>query len=181
MLNTPCMKWALEGTFARSPVASFASIVQNMERPLRATLLLLALLSASGLSACEKRVVERTPEALAAQRRQLAPPTHDGALDGASLSAVPPLAKGVGHVTSIDNIARTMTIDHDPASGADWPEMRVTLPVKSAHLLEGVGLGDLVEFHVERRAGGPEIAALRIVKAARTGGAASQGVTPARR
>lgn len=154
-----------------------------MERLLRATLLLLALLPASVLSACEKRVVERTPEALAAQRRQLASPTHDGALDGVSLSAVPPLAKGVGHVTSIDNVARTVTIDHDPASGADWPEMRITLPVKSAHLLEGVGLGDLVEFHVERRAGAPEIGALRIVTSAHIGGAAPQGAArnPARR
>lgn len=145
-----------------------------MERLLRAIPLLLALLSAPALSACEKRVVERTPEALAAQRRQLASPSHDGALDAVSLSAVPSPAKGVGHVTAVDNVSRTITIDHDPASAGDWPEMRITLPVKSPHLLEEIGLGDLVEFHVERRAGAPEIAALRIVKVADSSGAASQ-------
>lgn len=89
---------------------------------------LFILLAGFCLSACEKQVVRRTPEGMAAHRRQLAPPEHDGALDGATLSAIPARAKGVGHVTAIDRVARTITIDHDPSPGSDWPAMRLTLP-----------------------------------------------------
>lgn len=128
---------------------------------LRTTLPLFLLLAGYCLSACEERVVRRTPEAMAAHRRQLAPPEHDGALDRATLSAIPAGAKGVGHVTAVDRLARTITIDHDPSPGSDWPAMRLTLPVASPHLLEGVAAGTLVEFHIERRAGVAEIAVLR--------------------
>ncbi|TAL31716.1 MAG: copper-binding protein [Phenylobacterium sp.] len=128
---------------------------------------LFILLAGFCLSACEKQVVRRTPEGMAAHRRQLAPPEHDGALDGATLSAIPARAKGVGHVTAIDRVARTITIDHDPSPGSDWPAMRLTLPVASPHLLEGVAAGALVEFHIERRAGVAEIAVLKPLSMAR--------------
>jgi len=70
-------------------------------------------------------------------------------------------AKGVGHVTAVDRVARTITLDHDPSPGSDWPAVRLTLPVASPHLLEGVAAGTLVEFHIERRAGVAEFAVLR--------------------
>jgi Cu/Ag efflux protein CusF len=135
----------------------------------RTTLPLFIVLAGFCLSACERPVVRRTPEAMAAHRRQLAPPEHDGALEGAALSAMPARAKGVGHVTAVDRVARTITIDHDPAPGSDWPAMRLTLPVASPHLLEGVAAGALVEFHIERRAGVAEIAVLKPLSVARPG------------
>jgi len=127
------------------------------------------LLAGICLSACEKQVVRRTPEGMAAHRRQLAAPEHEGALDGGALSAIPARAKGIGHVTAVDRVARTITIDHDPSPGSDWPAMRLTLPVASPHLLEGVAAGALVEFHIERRAGVAEIAVLRPVSLTRPG------------
>ena len=129
--------------------------------PVRRNLPLFFLLAGTFLASCDRQVVRRTPEAMAAHRRQLASPEHGRALEGASLSAIPARAKGVGHVTAVDRTARTITIDHDPSPGSDWPAMRVTLPVGSPHLLEGVEAGDLVEFHIDSRAGAAEISALR--------------------
>lgn len=128
---------------------------------MRTILPLFILLAGFCLSACERQVVRRTPEGMAAHRRQLATPEHDGALDGTALSGIPAGAKGVGHVTAVDRVARTITLDHDPSPGSDWPAMRLTLPVASPHLLEGVAAGTLVEFHIERRAGVAEFAVLR--------------------
>lgn len=113
------------------------------------------------LAGCERTVVERTPQALADRARALAKPDHEGAISASALEFARRSSTGVGRVVALDRTQGLITLNHIPASDADWPQMGVALRVRPASLMSGVKVGDQVSFHLEFRGKVPEIVDLQ--------------------
>jgi Cu/Ag efflux protein CusF len=88
-------------------------------------------------------------------------PTTDGASAGGDMSAADPvkMAKGEGTVTDIDKTTGSITIDHGPIPEANWGPM--TMSFKAAPtILEGVKVGDKVEFDLKLKGMEGEVTAI---------------------
>jgi len=82
-----------------------------------------------------------------------------------SMSATPatPAAKsgqGTGMVKAIDAAAHTVTIQHGPIPAVGWPAMTMTFKAKPATLLEGLKVGETVDFSVTTRGMAADITAI---------------------
>jgi Cu/Ag efflux protein CusF len=66
----------------------------------------------------------------------------------------------VGKVTGLDPKLPTIEIDHEDIKGL-MPAMEMEFHVKSKQLLEGIAVGDRVEFTVESGVGGLRVTAIR--------------------
>jgi Cu/Ag efflux protein CusF len=73
---------------------------------------------------------------------------HDMArMDNMAVPAEHKSAKGSGIVTALDAAAGSITLDHGPIPEANWPAMTMAFKAKP-QVLEGVKVGDKVEFDV---------------------------------
>ena len=95
------------------------------------TLTIAALVAVSiGLSGCEQKAEAPTAEA-----------------SRAAVPTVTKSAKASGTVTAIDAAAGSITLDHGAIPAVGWPPMTMRFSAK-ADLLEGIAVGDKVDFDV---------------------------------
>lgn len=113
------------------------------------------------LAACDRPVVERTPEALAQAAHAQSPPSHEGATPASALRLARRSASGTGRISEIDLSKGQVTILHEPGTAPDWPEFGVRFEVRPPSLLRGLKAGDRVSFHLESRGDAPQIVALQ--------------------
>jgi len=59
--------------------------------------------------------------------------------------------KSTGVVKAIDTKADTVTIQHGPIPAVGWPAMTMTFKAKPATLLDGLKVGETVDFDVTTR------------------------------
>ena len=69
-------------------------------------------------------------------------------------------AKGHGTVTAIDKAAGTITLDHGPIPGVDWPAMTMSFKAAPA-VVEKAKVGERVQFDVTVRGRESEVTAIR--------------------
>ncbi len=69
------------------------------------------------------------------------------------------MAKGSGTVTAIDEGAGKITIDHGPITDLQWPAMKMGFASKP-ELLNGVAVGDKIDFDVTVTGNASEVTAL---------------------
>ncbi len=60
------------------------------------------------------------------------------------------MGSGVGVVKAIDPRAGTVTIQHGPIAALGWPAMTMAFKARSAALLEGLAVGQSVNFQIMR-------------------------------
>lgn len=91
-----------------------------------------------------------------------------GALAVATSAAAQPVAErapraasGTGVVTEIDAKEATVTLKHDPIPKLGWPSMTMPFRVTPPSLLNGLKVGDRIEFDTNEGHGLPEITAIR--------------------
>lgn len=75
---------------------------------------------------------------------------HDEAMaKGAHAShaaSVTNLVEATGKVNSVDAVARTINLTHDPIKALGWPKMKMQFTVASGVSLDGIKAGDAVSF-----------------------------------
>lgn len=144
------------------------------QRPLSQCCLLVGLLSVSACGRSDK-LVERTPEAMAAHLRAGELPRHDGPAKPVAIADLPASSVSVGRIVAIDRSGGRLTLQHDPGSPGDWPVLAMIATVKPPSLLDRVKAGDRVQFHLEYRGDTPEVVSLQPygVQAAPTAAAAT--------
>lgn len=129
------------------------------QRRLSQCWLLLGLLSVSACGRNEK-LVERTPEAMAAHLRAGELPRHDGEAKPVAIADLPAGGLSVGRIVAIDRTGGRLTLQHDRGSPGDWPVLTMTAAVRPPSLLDRVKVGDSAQFHLEYRGDTPEVVAL---------------------
>jgi Cu(I)/Ag(I) efflux system protein CusF len=82
--------------------------------------------------------------------------------DHAAAAAVPQSAQGVGVVRAIDTRNNRITIAHEPIPALGWPSMTMAFELHSAHLLQGVAVGNRVNFTLVNHNGQPMVSALAV-------------------
>lgn len=70
-------------------------------------------------------------------------------------------AEGKGVVTAIDLKTGSITIKHEPIASLKWPAMTMTFKAESAALLDGITVGEKVDFELTSHLGKPIITAIR--------------------
>jgi Cu(I)/Ag(I) efflux system protein CusF len=129
------------GISCRRPTRSLRSVLA-MINPTRVLVLLAALLAM--LPACE-------------EQKQVAPAQASGSRtpDGASKRYA-----GVGVITKINDELGSIELDHETIEGF-MPAMRMEWYAKERALLDGVKVGDKVDFTVEEAAGRQYLVAIK--------------------
>jgi Cu/Ag efflux protein CusF len=105
-----------------------------------------------GLSGCDTKT--ETPKAEAPE----AEATSDAMAD-MTMAADAKMAKGSGTVTAIDAAAGRITLDHGAIPEVSWPAMKMGFSVEP-ELLEGVAVGDKVDFDVSVTGSAGEVTAI---------------------
>lgn len=100
--------------------------------------------------------------ALAASGFAAAPALAHQGHDHAAQAAVPQSAEGVGVVRAIDARNNRITIAHEPIPALGWPSMTMAFELHSADLLEGVAVGNRVNFTLVNHNGQPMVSALAV-------------------
>lgn len=113
------------------------------------SLTLAALLATTSLAACDRKT-----EAPAAPA-----PAASNAMAGMVMAPADKMAKGVGVVKAIDKTAGTITLDHEAIPEAGWPAMTMGFKIAPA-LLDGIAVGDKVDFDLKLRDGSGEVTAI---------------------
>ncbi|MCI3130766.1 copper-binding protein [Phenylobacterium aquaticum] len=88
-------------------------------------------------------------------------PRHDGPTKPVAIADVPARGVSLGRIVAIDRTGGRLTLQHDPGSPGDWPVLTMTAAVRPPSLLDRVKVGDRAQFHLEYRAGTPEVVALQ--------------------
>ena len=70
-------------------------------------------------------------------------------------------ADGAGVVKGVDARKGTVTIQHGPISGLNWPAMTMTFKASPPALLQGVAVGESVKFKLTKMAGGVQLTAIQ--------------------
>jgi len=73
----------------------------------------------------------------------------------------PRSATGTGVVTEIDAKQAMLTLKHDPIPALGWPSMTMPFRVVPPSLLDGLKVGQKIEFDTNEGHGLPEITAIR--------------------
>ena len=81
---------------------------------------------------------------------------------GETHAQAPQTAQGVGVVRAIDARNNRITIAHEPIAALGWPAMTMAFPVHSADLLNGVAVGNRVNFTLMNDNGQPMVSALQV-------------------
>jgi len=100
----------------------------------------------------------RGPAALAALLLFAAPPIVAAQ---PAAERPPRAATGTGVVTEIDARQAMVTLKHDPIPALGWPSMTMPFRVTPPTLLDGLKVGQKIEFDTNEGHGLPEITAIR--------------------
>ena len=82
------------------------------------------------------------------------------AMSGMAMPADAKMGKATGTVTAIDAAAGKITLDHGAIPAVGWPAMKMGFSAKP-ELLEGVAVGDKVDFDVTVTGSAGEVTAIR--------------------
>lgn len=80
----------------------------------------------------------------------------------AGKSAAVKTGKATGVIKALDQKAGKVTLQHGPIPTVGWPAMTMTFKAVPAAILEGLKVGQKVEFEVRTPAMGPEVTAIRV-------------------
>ncbi len=82
---------------------------------------------------------------------------------GGQKAAAAPMttADGVGVVKAVDARKGTVTIQHGPIAGLNWPAMTMAFKASPPTLLQGVAVGESVKFKLMKMAGGIQLTAIQ--------------------
>ena len=69
-------------------------------------------------------------------------------------------AQGTGVVKAVDLSTGSITIKHEPIATLKWPAMTMTFKTKSAALLNGITVGERVDFELTSDQGKPIVTAI---------------------
>jgi Cu(I)/Ag(I) efflux system protein CusF len=58
-------------------------------------------------------------------------------------------AEGMGVIKAVDKTAATITISHEPIKAFNWPAMNMKFKVVDSKLLDGVQVGNKVQFTLQ--------------------------------
>ncbi|HEY1072030.1 copper-binding protein [Brevundimonas sp.] len=111
---------------------------------------------AIGLGACNQKTEPAPVEAPAAA------PATSGDMAATPMASAEAVKSGVGTgvITKVDAAAGSVTIDHGPIPGVDWPAM--TMSFKAAPtVVEKAKVGERVQFDVTVRGRESEVTAIR--------------------
>jgi Cu(I)/Ag(I) efflux system protein CusF len=70
-------------------------------------------------------------------------------------------ADGAGVVKAVDARKGTVTIQHGPIAGLNWPAMTMAFKASPPALLQGVTVGESVKFKLMKMAGGVQLTAIQ--------------------
>jgi Cu(I)/Ag(I) efflux system protein CusF len=103
-----------------------------------------------------------TPRALTlAALLAIVPVAQAAAQDPPAAERAPRAAKGTGVITEIDPKDATITLKHDPIPALGWPTMTMPFRANPPSLLQGLKVGQKIEFDTNEGHGLPEITAIR--------------------
>lgn len=108
----------------------------------------------AALGGCDRKTVERTPDALEHARLEKTDPSH-GASIGPILSEVSD-QEGVAEVVAVDPGQGTIALRHRPTTVGDWPVMVMTFRARRS-LVAIARAGQTVRFRLVLRDGVGEI------------------------
>ena len=108
-------------------------------------------------SGCDRRVVDRTPDALDHKRVMAADPTHGAPLGPIVVEAG--REEGRARVVAVDPEAGVIILRHEQGSVDDWPDLTMSFRARRS-ILERVRVGDEVAFTLLVTAGVGEVATL---------------------
>ena len=106
-----------------------------------------------GLSGCDKK-----PEAPKVEAPKAAA-TAD-AMSNMEMPVGSKMGKGSGTVTAVDAVAGKITLDHGAIPAVGWPAMKMGFSAKP-DLLNGVAVGDKVDFDLTVSGSAGEVTAIR--------------------
>lgn len=92
------------------------------------------------LAACKKQAEPPAPEPSATMM--------SGNMANMPMTGMMKHGMSAGTVTAIDAAKGTVTLDHGPMTGLDWPAMTMGFAVKP-ELLAGIKVGDKVHFEID--------------------------------
>ena len=100
--------------------------------------------------------------ALAIAAPALADPAGNMAnMPGMAAHASMTTADGAGVVKAIDARKGTVTIQHGPIAGLNWPAMTMAFKANPPSLLHGVTVGESVKFKLMKMAGEVQLTAIQ--------------------
>ncbi len=70
------------------------------------------------------------------------------------------MGSGVGVITAIDKTAGTLTIKHDAIPAVDWPAMTMAFKATPPSLLDGLKVGEKINFDVTVKGSDAEVTAV---------------------
>ena len=86
-------------------------------------------------------------------------PTHDMANMSGAPAAKTAQASGV--IKRLDPASDSITVQHGQIASLGWPAMTMAFKVRSSALLNGLQVGQTVDFTLEQTRTGPQIIAIR--------------------
>ena len=112
---------------------------------------LVALLAACGQQSETAEPAEATPTATEASAMSSMAPEASSEAQGVSATGI---------ITAVDEVAGTVTIEHEAIPAIDWPAM--TMGFKAApEVLTGVKAGDKVSFDLKLQNGSGEVTSIK--------------------
>jgi len=88
-------------------------------------------------------------------------PAASGDMSGMPMAASGEMSgSGTGAITAVDPAAGTVTIDHGPIPGVNWPAMTMAFTA-SPTILQKAKVGDQVQFDVTVKGPAAEVTAIR--------------------
>ncbi len=129
-------------------------------KTLSATIISLGV--AAALAACTPKPAETAAPAATpppAAGTVMAPSSDMAPMPDANATSVVSVS-GTGTVTELDATAGTITIDHQPIAAANWPAMVMGFKAAPA-VVQGVKVGDQVDFDLRLQGGAGEVTAIR--------------------
>ena len=106
-----------------------------------------------GLSGCNKK-----PEAPKVEAPKAVAPAD--AMSNMEMPVGSKMGKGSGTVTAVDAVAGKITLDHGAIPAVGWPAMKMGFSAKP-DLLNGVAVGDKVDFDLTVSGSAGEVTAIR--------------------
>lgn len=83
---------------------------------------------------------------------------------GHNHAEVPQTAEGQGVVRAVNAQQGTVTLAHEPIPALGWPAMTMAFRVRSAELLNGVGVGSRVHFVLANENGRPVLTEIHVLE-----------------
>ena len=121
---------------------------------MKKALILTALIALPiGLSGCNKK-----PEAPKVEAPKAVAPAD--AMSNMEMPVGSKMGKGSGTVTAVDAVAGKITLDHGAIPAVGWPAMKMGFSAKP-DLLNGVAVGDKVDFDLTVSGSAGEVTAIR--------------------